>query len=383
MSRKNRKKILFVIWGMGSGGAERVLLNILKFLDHGKFESVLILFEKGGKYFEYLPPGLRLYILNKKNKLDTLRLVFKTAGIVGKEKPDIVLSFGYYANTIVGLSRIFSPSRFSGTRLCLTEHTYTESFIDNLRFAAVRKWMVSLLYRRADLIIAVSDGVKKNLVESFSIPENKIRICNNPVDLSSILRLSREPVKHKWFDGSHLVVIAVGNLTAAKGYPYLLEAFSRLRKKFAAKLAILGGGEKKHLEKLAEKLGIEKDVAFLGFRDNPFKYMAKSSVFVLPSLWEGFGNVIVEAMACGVPVVATISGSGPKEIISDWENGFLVPAGDVNQMAEAIGRLLSDKNLRGKVALAGRQRAEDFRAEKKVAEYEKIFEGLLEFEQGY
>jgi len=381
MNNRKKKRILFVIWGLGEGGAERVLLNILKFLNYNKFEPVLVFFKKGGTYFNYLPPRLKFYNLGKKSRFDFPKLIIKLTNIIVKEKPEIILSFGHYANIIVGFSKFFFPLKLSNTKVCLTEHTYTEMFIGNLKFSAVRKWLVRWLYRRADLIIAVSNGVKNNLIKVFALPEDKIKVCYNPIDLDDIWWLSREPVGHKWFKNPQFIIIAVGNISAAKGYSYLLKAFCQVRKEIPARLVILGGGEKKTLEELAGKLGIKEDIALLGFQNNPFKYMVRSTVFVLPSLWEGFGNVIVEAMACGIPVVATNIGSGPKEIISNGKNGFLVSVGDVNRMAKYIIELLKNQSIRKKLTEAGRKKAEDFRAEKKVAEYERILEELLDIRQ--
>ncbi len=141
-----------------------------------------------------------------------------------------------------------------------------------------------------------------------------------------------------------------------------------------SRLVILGdGGKRSNLEKLARQLGIERQVTFLGFQTNPFKYLARSDIFVLSSLWEGFALVIVEAMACGIPVISTRCPSGPDEIITDGVNGLLVPVADETALAEAILRLLKDKKLAVKLAQAGTKRAEDFAITKIIKQYEAIF----------
>ena len=116
-----------------------------------------------------------------------------------------------------------------------------------------------------------------------------------------------------------------------------------------------------NLENYTKELDISHNVVFLGFQSNPFKYLSRATVFVLSSLWEGFGNVIIEAMACGIPVISTRCPSGPDEIITNEVNGLLVPVGDMNALAKAILRLLEDESLRKRIAEAGRKRAEDFR----------------------
>ncbi len=125
---------------------------------------------------------------------------------------------------------------------------------------------------------------------------------------------------------------------------------------------------------MARKLHIEERILFLGYQNNPFKFLAKSEILVLPSLWEGFAVVIIEAMACGVPVISTRCPYGPEEIITDGLNGLLVPEGDVEGMAQAILQLLSHEPLRKQLAGEGRRRAEDFKVERMVSQYEKLFE---------
>ena len=137
---------------------------------------------------------------------------------------------------------------------------------------------------------------------------------------------------------------------------------------------IIGEGEDKdQLIEMASSLGIHQDIDFLGFQKNPFKYMAKSSLFVLSSLYEGFGNVLVEAMALGLPVISTDCPSGPAEIIDDGENGILVPVQDENALAQAILDVLADSALRIHLSCEAKQKAEVFAAEKITQDYRRIF----------
>ena len=162
-----------------------------------------------------------------------------------------------------------------------------------------------------------------------------------------------------------------------KNYPLLLEAFATTQKQVDSKLLILGQGEDRvSLEKLTHKLGIQKKVFFLGFQKNPYKYMAASDIFVLSSFWEGFANVVIEAMACGIPVISTRC-YGPEEIITGGRNGILIPGENPEAMAGAIIRLLKDKRSAGHIAREGRKRAEDFRVEKMIVEYGKVIDNSL------
>jgi glycosyltransferase involved in cell wall biosynthesis len=139
-------------------------------------------------------------------------------------------------------------------------------------------------------------------------------------------------------------------------------------------LIILGRGDKKEeLKNLARNLNIDEYVTFLGFQSNPYGLVARSNLFVLSSLWEGFPNALIEAMACRIPVISTDCSSGPKEIITSGVNGLLVPVGDVDILADAILKVLTDKELSNKIAKNGRKRVMDFEAKKVVREYEKLF----------
>jgi Glycosyltransferase len=182
-------------------------------------------------------------------------------------------------------------------------------------------------------------------------------------------------IEHPCFKDNIPVIIAFGRLIPRKGFVDLIKAFHLVCSQLPSRLVFIGeGDERQRLEELVAKLHLKESVLFLGYQENPFKFIGQSRIFVLSSHREGFANVIIEAMACGAPVISTRCPSGPDEIISDGENGLLVPVGDVDALAEAILKLLKDEPLRKRLAEAGRRRAEDFGVEKMVAEYERVFE---------
>jgi len=371
-----RKKIVFVIPSLAGGGAEKVLLYILKGIDRGKFIPSLVLFEKKGIFLEQVASDVKIYDLNKKNRFDFFKLVFKlTYKIYPRIKPEVVVSFLDYASYIAVLAKII-PSAFKPA-VVTSEHNHLSLSLKPQRFKILRAWLIKKLFPRADKIIAVSEGVKEDLINSFSVSAKKIQVIHNCVDVSLIEVLSKQPVNDYFVDDVP-TIIACGRLNCQKNYPLLLKAFSDVIKKNKAKLLILGEGEEKdNLSGLVHKLGIQENVEFLDFKKNPFKYIAKADVFALSSLYEGFGNVIIEAMACGVPVISTRCPSGPEEIITDEVNGLLVPVDDADALAVAILRLLKDEPLRKRLAEAGKKRAEDFRVERMVAEYENVFEEVI------
>jgi glycosyltransferase involved in cell wall biosynthesis len=212
----------------------------------------------------------------------------------------------------------------------------------------------------------------------YRFPENKVVVIHNPLDIGRVRSLGTDGVGHPWYREPAPVITAVGRLTPQKGFPYLLKAVRILLSEgMDCRLAILGRGpEEEQLRNLASDLGIEDSVAFLGFQENPYKYLARSSVFVLSSLYEGFPNALLEAVALGIPSAATRCPTGPEEIITDGVDGILVPPADEKALADAIKRLLLDRDLRDRLSRAGKKRAESFGAEKIVREYENLIEGV-------
>jgi glycosyltransferase involved in cell wall biosynthesis len=201
---------------------------------------------------------------------------------------------------------------------------------------------IRFLYPFADSIIAISHGVARDLATTAKLSLESIEVIYNPTISPQLSEKSQESIGHPWFaPGQSPVVLGVGRLEQQKDFPTLIHAFAKVRQMQTAKLVILGSGrEEKKLLSLVNELKLNEDVAMLGFVDNPYAYMAKSAVFVLSSAWEGFGNVIVEAMAVGTPVVSTNCPNGPEEILDNGKYGELVPVGDSQAMAEAILRVL-------------------------------------------
>ena len=187
-------------------------------------------------------------------------------------------------------------------------------------------------------VVTISQGIVGELSDAFDIPKRRITTVYNAVFSARIAAASVAQVKHPWFQaGAPPVVLGAGRLVAQKDLATLLRAFARVRRERPARLMILGEGELRgSLHVLAEGLGVGEDVALPGFVDNPFAYFARAAVLALTSRWEGFGNVLVEALACGCPVVSTDCPFGPAEILQDGRYGRLVPISDDAAVAQAI-----------------------------------------------
>ena len=197
--------------------------------------------------------------------------------------------------------------------------------------------LLRYLYPCADSLVAVSEGVADSIREFADV--DGVKVIHNPIVSDTLLARANEQADHPWL-GQHKVVLAAGRIQPEKDYPTLLRAFARLRSELPVKLMILGASESREYQQqihdIIDDLGISSDVAFLGFVDNPYAYMRRASLLALSSRYEGFGNVLVEALACGTPVVSTDAPSGPAEILDNGAYGELVPVGDDLAFANAM-----------------------------------------------
>jgi len=347
-NRDNNRKALFLIPNLSGGGAERVMSNLLNYFS-SEFKVITVFFNNNHVY--PLPNDCKDYYLD--NDLPRIGFVKKLMriiylrNVIKKEKPDVALSF--LTNLYLITSAIF-PRRLN-VKLIISERNTISYILKYSKNKMIKKIILKILYKKVDNIIAVSKGVKEDLMKTFNLPPKKIKVIYNPHDIDKLQELSREQIDHPWLvDKKYPVIINVGSLTYKKGQDILLKAFKIVSEKIESRLIILGDGPLlKQLKDLAKELGIENKVDFAGFQKNPFAFIARSDVFVLSSRWEGFPNVLIEAMACGVPVISTDCHSGPNEVINNYENGILVRVENIQQLVDAINLLLTDKKLMLKI----------------------------------
>lgn len=233
---------------------------------------------------------------------------------------------------------------------------------------------VRFLYPKADKIVAVSKGVKNDLVQSFGVLSDCITVIYNPVVTPNIVDRSTEYTKDDdWFNSDIPVILSVGRLHPQKRFEVLIQAAAKVNENIPARLIILGNGaEKENLMALVNRLNLTSKVRFAGYQENPFSYMAKSSLFVLSSQNEGLPGVLIEAMACGCPVVASQCNSGPEEILDYGKWGTLVPVGEVDKFAKEIINALKKKHDKQLLM----ERAQFFSANSAVEHYIRMFESV-------
>lgn len=374
----NRLHLALFISGLSVGGVQRSMLSLAHGLAARGHRVDLIVPKANGFFRPQVSPLVRLVdIEHWWMRLPLVGWWKRTRALVSppalarylqREQPDVLLSASHYVN----LAAIWGR-RLAGTDtpLVISQRTHLSRAVQNADFPGGKRpllgWMARRFYPEAEAIIAVSDGVADDLAGLTSLPRERIQTIYNPVFTTELINKSLEAVEHPWFaPGAPPVILGVGRLAAQKDFPTLLRAFARVRASRPARLMILGEGRKRReLESLAASLRISQDLALPGFDENPFRYMAHAGLFVLSSEYEGLPGVLIQALACGCPVVSTDCPSGPREVLESGCYGPLVPVGDDARMAQAILSVLDEPPDREKLIT----RAAAFSLDRAVEQY--------------
>ncbi len=369
MNNLNKKKLSIFLPGLYGGGAERILLNLAEgFLNRGVLVDI-VLAQNEGAFAKQIPFKARLVPLrdSMRSSHRTITALPALVRYLKRERPDVMLT-ALHGNIIAVWAKLLSRTN---TKLVLSEHNTFSMITKNM--PAWWKWLntllVRLFYPKADEIVAVSQGVADDLAAAVKIDRRKIKVIYNPVINDTLFTKANRFPLHPWFEGNHLpIVIAIGRLTKQKDFPTLLEAFHSVVENVDARLIILGEGEDRvSLLQRVQDLNLKEKVSLPGFVDNPYAFLSHSTVFVLSSRWEGLPTVLVEAMACGIPVISTDCPSGPREILKDGKYGRLIPVGDPSALSSAIM-----DGLRGKIPHAPAEGWQEFTVKHTVDDYLSI-----------
>ena len=400
-------RITIFIDDLSGGGVQRSMITLARQLLGRGHQVDLVVCHPVGDFLPHLPAGIRLIALEAAPEwrmrlaalcADPLGLPRLLRPVLLCRKPpealcrlhalvrylrgnrsDALLS----ATPLLNLAALWA-TRLAGvpTRVVVSERT---SLAETLVRHARRRHLVPLLgraYGQAAVVVAVSQALADELAAVIRFPRDRITTVYNPVVGPEIDTLMAEPVAHPWLAcGRPPVILAVGRLAEQKDYPTLVRAFARLRRTREARLVILGGGARERsgayqralLHELAASLRVSEDLELPGFMPNPFAWMAHSSLLVLSSKFEGLPGVLIQALACGCPVVSTDCPTGPREILEDGRLGPLVPVGDDAALAEAIAKVLD----RPPPSSLLRARAQDFSVELATDRYEQLLLGPL------
>ncbi len=345
------------------------MLRVVNNLDRHRFIPSVAVSRVGGSYEPELRTDVPLHVLGASR---TLRAIRPLRRLITSVRPTIVCAVMDHANCAALLATM--ASAHAPAVVGCVQIPPSIEWSRRIPFAKPA-WVLAirLLYPRAAAIVALSEGVRDDLAVLVPRAAKRLTVIHNAGVDETIDELAGQLlIGAPKRDGP--IIMACGRLTAQKGFDVLLNAFALARQRYHSQLWLIGEGPlRESLEQLAVDLGIRDSIWFGGFHENPYRLMRAADVFVLSSRWEGFGNVIVEAMAVGTPVVATDCPHGPGEIIRHGTNGLLVPPEDPEALAAAISDVLSDPRLGERLARGGRERARDFSAATIAETYGRLF----------
>lgn len=362
----SERRVSLVLPDLRGGGAERVAVNLANGFAQRGYIVDMVLLSATGELLSDLHPDIRVVDLKVQRMRWALPALVR---YLRQARPAAVLACMWPLTVIALWARTLSRVP---TRLVVAEHA-TWSRSELLKGWAVGWQIRASMHRffpKADAIVAVSQGAADDLAHFATLDRSAITVIYNPVvGDGPVLELATPSAPAGWCVGMHRKVLAVGTLKEIKDYSTLLNAFAVLRQRVDARLLILGEGEcRAALEAQARRLGISGSVFMPGFVKDTAPYYRRADLHVLSSTGEGFGNVVVEALAAGTPVVSTDCPSGPREILCGGEFGRLVPVGDVDALAAAMQESLTASH--DKAALIAR--AQDFSIDKAVDQYEAL-----------
>lgn len=385
-----RIRVLLMLGSLHGGGAERVAVNLFNGCDPDRFDMRMGLLRRAGPYLGEIDPS-RLDVApggdwlrdegHNSAQYRPDRLIAGAmnapralAALVRRARPHLAVSF------LKGLSlaawpamALVGPLR---PRWLAREGNNSGAVIDDeLDHPLARrgvKTLVGRCYRAADGVLANSFDMAEGLRHTYRLAPDRVHVAPNPIDLP---RVEAGAQAADGIPAGRPFVVTAGRLERQKGQDLLLAAFAASRACDGLDLVILGEGSlDAELKAQAQALGVGERVRFQGFEPNPWAWFARARAFVLPSRWEGFPNALLEAMACGAPVIASACDFGPREAIDHGRNGLLIPPENVDALRSALDSLLGDPDRAGRLGAAARETAGDYSLERSIATYAAIFE---------
>ena len=312
------KKIAFFLQNLSGGGAEKSVVNLSNFLITFGVDIDIVLVDKSTEvYLKDLDRKINVIDLNKNR---SLKSIFKMRRYIKNQKPDVIMSSVTHINIILAIVKLVSGK--INTKIVLNQVNHLSSIVEHhvsIKFyQKIILRMLVMIYNTTDGVISMSKGVEQDLlVNGLKVSSTYIY---NPIFQDEMVLKSMGSIPEE----DNIIFIAIGRLVPQKNFSLLIDAFSLVSKEVKSKLIILGDGPlKDNLIRQINNLDLGDDVILKGFVENPFVYLKNSNVFVLSSLWEGFGNVVVESLALGTQVVSTDCDSGPREILDNGKYGFL------------------------------------------------------------
>jgi glycosyltransferase involved in cell wall biosynthesis len=326
------KIVAILLPNLGGGGAEKVSINLSKFLIQNGFTVHFILLQKKGEFLRIIPKNIKIFCINKIRFRDS---IFPLASYFKKNNPQFIFVNMWPLTTIAVLSWVLAGRK---GKLFLVDHSILSQSILNVKFykKLVLKLSIMITYPLANKVIGVSKGVINDIISLGQLHKDKAIYIYNPLTIKNRVYFPKK-IPVSWEDSS-FKILSIGRFTEEKNHKLLIKAFQILIKtNIGAKLIILGDGSLfRETKEFVKNLGLENHIHLPGFVLDAEPFFIHADLFVLSSNVEGFGNVIVEALSYGVPVVSTDCPSGPSEILDRGKFGTLVPIEDAESLAEAI-----------------------------------------------
>lgn len=361
-----RERIAFYLRNLHPGGIQRVVLTLAAGLAERGYVVDIVLVSDEGALRSEASDRVQVHTLMARRALTSLPDFIRYAY---RYKPDVVISASDSTNLLLPWIKSLG---FLDARVVVSVHNNMSQYgqMDGIWYNRALPFLIDRSYPRADGVITVSEGIAEDLWEISGALRGQTRVIHNPIVDETLRAKAQWEVNHPWLrENDCPVVLGVGRFTPQKNFPLLVRAFAKLRETTNANLILLGDGpDRSQIQSLIERLGISEYVDLPGFTSNPYPYFRNASLFVLSSHHEGLGNVIVEALACGCPVVSTNCPSGPHEILEGGRWGRLVPVNDVEALTEAMRETLADPPD----AALLRRRADDFSVSASVDRYLEV-----------
>lgn len=367
MSEINAAKVFCFLPNLECGGAQRTMINIVNSLVSSEFHVFFVVATKRGHALKWIKDETSLHVLECERTRSSILPLRK---LIKKHRPHVILSTMLDAN-IVAAAATFALRR---PPVLLIRETNSHEARKDLTF--FQKITTGWAYRKADKVIGLSKGVAAELISRYRIDEAKMRVIHNPVDIEYVAEQSKNKSNKTapWgnWAGNNKIIMGIGRLSHQKGFDLLIQAFSMLKNTDVNLVIVGSGSELEALKNIAIKYKVDKKVLFAGLVDEPVDWLIHADIFVLSSRWEGFGHVIVEAMACGIPVISTKCPYGPVDIITHNETGLLVNNESVNELSDAIDNLIPNKPLKESLSKTARERCVEFDVKRITDMYKKL-----------
>lgn len=336
------RKVLFLIPTLTGGGAERVIVTLLQHLDRSRFQPVLAVVDMRRAAFRaQIPEDVEVIDLQARRVRNALPAIIR---LVWRRRPDVVFSTLSHLNLALAIVHPLLPR---GVRSVAREScVISENLVAHARFPRLWAWMYRRFYGRHDLVVCQSDDMHQDLVRSFGFPDAQAITINNPVDAERIRTLAQQPMEQALAQPGRTVLVAAGRLEPQKGFDLLVDALALLADP-SLQLFVLGEGDAgTALQAQVRAKSLESQVRFVGFQANPYAWIARADAFVLSSRFEGFPNVVLEALACGTPVIATPAPGGVRELLGGRPECVIAEAITAEALADAIRTWLAGSRQR-------------------------------------